>query len=465
MSEISDRRDAPDTRETEARTREQAETRALGARADGRPRAGIVVTGNEVLSGRVRDRNGPWLAERLAELGVDLAHTTIVGDRPTDMTAALEFMRGAGLALVLTSGGLGPTEDDLTVEVVAGFSGRELELDEKLEATIAEIVRPLSQRWPNLDRAAIAAATRKQAMVPQGATVLAPVGTAPGLVVAPAAPRAGPTIVVLPGPPRELQPMWSAALASEALQAAIADAGTLVSHTLRLFGIPESEIAQTLREARAQGVDLDRLEITTCLKRGEIEVVTRYEPPAEPTYEAFEQVIRDRHADTLFSSDGSTVDEQVAALLREKSWTVAVAESCTGGELAARLSAPAGASDYLIGGVVVYANEAKVEAAGVDAGLIEQYGAVSEQVARALARGVRERLRAQVGVGVTGVAGPGGGTELKPVGLVWFSVAGPEGRELTRSVNLPGGRADIRDRATTVAMHLLRRVLRGESDA
>jgi nicotinamide-nucleotide amidase len=430
-----------------------------------RPRAGIIVTGNEVLSGRVSDRNGPWLADRLAEMGVDLAHTAIVGDRPADIAAALEFMRAEGFALVLTSGGLGPTADDLTAEVVARFQGRELELDEALERQIAEIVRPLSERWPNLDRDAIAAATRKQAFVPRGATVLAPVGTAPGLVVAPAASQAGPTVVVLPGPPRELQPMWSTALASDTLRAAIANAGTYVSRTLRLFGIPESEIAQTLREAQAQGVELERLEITTCLKRGEVEIVTRYEPRQAPVYEAFERVVGERHPDTLFSQDGSTVDQQVAESLRAKSWTLAVAESCTGGELAARLSAPAGASEYLVGAVVAYSNEVKVSAVGVDAALIERHGAVSEQVARALAQGARERLAAEVGVGVTGVAGPGGGTELKPVGLVWLSVAAPEGRGLTRSVNLPGGRADVRDRATTVAMHLIRRLLRGESDA
>ena len=172
-------------------------------------RAGIVVTGTEVLTGRVSDRNGPWLSDRLRELGVDLAHISIVGDRPQDMHAALDFMAEQGMDLVLTSGGLGPTADDLTAEVVGGFQGREMVLDEALERRIGEIVRPLMTRWPNLDVAAIELGTRKQATIPAGATVLEPIGTAPGLVVAPLQEAAGPTIVVLPGPPRELQPMWA----------------------------------------------------------------------------------------------------------------------------------------------------------------------------------------------------------------------------------------------------------------
>jgi nicotinamide-nucleotide amidase len=424
-----------------------------------------LVTGTEVLSGRVRDRNGPWLADRLEELGVDLAALTIVGDRVADMQAALAFMREQGFELVLTSGGLGPTADDLTVEVVARFQGRELTLDRQLEGQIERIVRPLAERFPHLDRDALRAGTRKQATIPRGATVLAPVGTAPGLVV-PASDEAGRgfTVVVLPGPPRELQPMWRAAVATDALRKAIANATTYERATMRLFGIPESEIAQTLREAEAQGIELGRLEVTTCLKRGEIEIVTRYEPGEEPVYAAFEQLVKSRHANSLFSTDGSTVDALVAGLLRERGWTIALGESCTGGELAARLTAPAGASRYVKGGVVAYANDAKVGCAGVDARLIDEHGAVSEPVARALASGVRERLQADVGVGVTGVAGPDGGTEDKPVGLVWLSVAGPEQTGITRALNLPGGRADVRDRATTVALHLVRRLLQGETD-
>ena len=428
-------------------------------------RAGIVVTGTEVLTGRVSDRNGPWLAERLRELGVDLAYTTIVGDRPQDMRSALEFMAAQEIDLILTSGGLGPTADDMTAAVVGEFQGREMVLDEALSERIAKIVAPLMKRWPNIDPEAIAVANRKQATVPRGAIVLEPVGTAPGLVVPPgpggSAPTRAPTVVVLPGPPRELQPMWAQALATEALRAAIAGATVYRQQTLRLFGIPESEIAETLRIAEREGVQLSRLEVTTCLKRGEVEIVTRYEPDAQAVYDEFVQVVETRHADTLFSRDGSTVDQQVASLLRESRppRTIAAAESCTGGLLAARLTELAGASDYVNGGIVAYSNEVKIKQVGVARELIEAHGAVSAEVALALAVGARARLDADVGVGITGVAGPGGGTEEKPVGLVWLSVSLAGAEPLTRSVNLPGGRADVRDRATTVALHLVRRAL------
>jgi nicotinamide-nucleotide amidase len=428
-------------------------------------RAGIVVTGTEVLSGRVSDRNGPWLADRLRELGVDLALIVIVGDRPRDMHAALRFLTDEGMDVVLTSGGLGPTADDLTAEVVGRFQGREMLLDERLQERIAEILAPLAKRWPNLDQDAIRESNRKQAMVPRGATVLPPVGTAPGLVVPPAR-DGGPTVVVLPGPPRELQPMWREAVSSGALRSALKGAVSYRQRTLRLFGIPESEIAETLRVAERDGVDLAPLEVTTCLKRGEIEVVTRYEPDAQAAYEALAALVRERHADTLFSEDGSSVDEQVARMLREggqdgaaRPGSIATAESCTGGLVAARLTELSGSSDYFKGGIVAYSNEAKVSLAAVPAELIERHGAVSGEVAEALADGARARLGADVGVGVTGVAGPGGGSEEKPVGLVWLSVAAAGAQTLTRSVHLPGGRADVRDRATTVALHLVRRVL------
>jgi nicotinamide-nucleotide amidase len=427
-------------------------------------RAGIVVTGTEVLTGRVRDRNGPWLADRLFELGVDLAHITIVGDRPSDMRAALEFMATEGLDVVLTSGGLGPTADDLTAEVVGGFQGREMTLDAALEGRIEEILRPLAARYPNLDRGAIEVGNRKQATIPRGATILEPVGTAPGLVVPPGEGRTGPTVVVLPGPPRELQPMWGQAVLTDAWRAAIAGAPAYRQQMLRMFGIPESEIAETLRFAQGQGVELDRLEITTCLRSGEVEVVTRYLPEAQDAYDAFAAIVAERHADTLYSTDGTTVDVQVAELLRSGGQTIAVAESCSGGLALARLTGPPGASGYVLGGVVAYSDEVKRTAVGVPGRLIEEHGAVSEQVARALAEGMRERLGADVGVGITGIAGPAGGSEEKPVGLVWLSVQGRDRAGLTRSVRLPGGRLDVRERSVTIAMHMIRRLLQGERD-
>ena len=425
------------------------------------PRAGILVTGTEVLTGIISDRNGPWLSERLRERGVDAAVIQIVGDRPGDLLAALGSMRDQGMALIVTSGGLGPTADDLTAEVVAGFCGREMVLDAALEGRIAEILEPMMKRWPGLDPDAIRRSNRKQAVVPEGATVLDPVGTAPGLVVPPLT-GTGPTVVVLPGPPRELQPMWQAAVETDAFAAAIAGATTYVNEVVRLFGIPESEIANTLRAAADDGLDLEPLEITTCLRRGEIEVATRFEPPAQGAYDALLEFIRSRHADTLYSEDGSTIDEQLAGLLSGHS--IALAESCTGGMLAARLTDRAGSSAYFLGGLVVYSNEAKVELAGVDPELIERFGAVSTEVAVALAQGAARRLGASIGVGITGIAGPGGGSAEKPVGLVCISVRDRDGRSITRSTQMPGGRSDIRDRSVTVAMHMLRRLLLGESD-
>ena len=424
-------------------------------------RAGIVVTGTEVLTGRVQDRNGPWLAERLRERGIDIAHIAVVGDRPGDIEGALRFFAGEGLDLVLTSGGLGPTADDLTAEVVGRFQGREMVLDGALEERIAEILRPLMARWPDLDPEAIRVSNRKQAVVPAGAAILEPVGTAPGLVVPPAEGRSGPTVVVLPGPPGELRPMWEVAVGTEPFVAAAAGARDLREEMLRLYGIPESEIAETLRLAEdAHG--LEGLEITTCLRRGELEVVTRFAPEAQDAYAAFAGTVRARHADTLFSEDGATVDDQVAGMLSRRGWTIATGESCTGGLLAGRLTERAGSSAWVLGGVVAYANEAKSGLLGVDPALIEARGAVSVEVAEALADGARARLGADVGVGITGVAGPGGGSPGKPVGFVCFSVAGPDGARLTRSMTLPGSRADVRDRSTTVAMHLVRRLLLGQ---
>ena len=266
-------------------------------------RAGIVVTGTEVLTGRVRDRNGPWLSDRLLELGVELAHITICGDRREDMEAQLRFMVEQGVDLIVTSGGLGPTADDLTLEVVAGFMGRPLELDDALEERIADILRPLMKRWPHLDFDAIRAANRKQALVPEGAEVIEPAGTAPGMVVPPLN-GDRPTVVVMPGPPRELHAMWPQATRTEAFQRAVGGRTEYTQRTLRLFGIPESEIAETLRVAEPAVDGFEQLEITTCLRRGEVEVVVRHESDSEPAFDALLALIAERHEHTLFSTDG-----------------------------------------------------------------------------------------------------------------------------------------------------------------
>jgi nicotinamide-nucleotide amidase len=421
-------------------------------------RAGIVVTGTEVLTGRIADRNGPWLSEQLAERGVEVAHILVVADRPDDLEAALRFMAAEGMDLIITSGGLGPTADDLTAEIVGRFAGREMVLDEGMEEKIAEILRGFARRagLVDFDPEALREANRKQAVVPEGSIALNPVGTAPGLVV----PAGDSVVVVLPGPPRELQPMWAAALETAPVASALARATPLRAYTLRMFGTPESEIAKSLREIEDEGVPLPEVEITTCLRRGEIEIDVRYRDHAVETAEAVRAGLLERHPRHLFSLDGETIDSQVAALLRGR--RLGLAESCSGGLLAARITNLPGASAYMAGSVVSYSNEAKADLLGVDAALIEAKGAVSPEVAEQMARGALERFGADVAVSITGIAGPDGGTEEKPVGYVCFHARLADGTSLARDPVIPGGRADIRERSALVGMHLLRLLLRGE---
>jgi nicotinamide-nucleotide amidase len=419
-------------------------------------RAGIVVTGTEVLTGIIRDENGPWLSERLRERGVEVAHIMVVGDRAADLHAALRFLAGEGMDLVITSGGLGPTADDLTAEVVAGFAGRGLAVDPDLEERIWAIVSGMRSRWRDVSEEGMRAGTRKQALVPAGAAVLEPVGTAPGLVV-----PGQPVVLVLPGPPGELRPMWEAALLVPSMAAILARGGSLETRVMRMTGVPESELARTLR---GMAVD-DSLEVTTCLRRGELEIATTFDASRADAYEVFEAALLERHGDRVFSRDGATIDEIVAGLLLGPPVrTVAVAESCTGGLMAARLTDRSGSSAYVLGGVVVYSNEAKVQHAGVPAELISRFGAVSPEVARALASGAAERFGADVGVGITGIAGPGGGTPDKPVGTVCLCVASSS-EVVDRTVHIPGDRATVRERTTTVGLHMLRRLLTGATEA
>jgi nicotinamide-nucleotide amidase len=325
-------------------------------------------------------------------------------------------------------------------------------LDQAMEAKIAEILQGFAQRF-RLDEEAMREANRKQAMVPEGAVPLDPVGTAPGLVV-PAGER---VVLVLPGPPRELQPMWEAALKTEPVAEVLGRATPLRGYTMRMFGVPESEIAKSLREMEADGAPLDRVEITTCLRKGEIEIDVRYRDETAEVAEAVREELVRRHPRETFSLDGETIDAQVATLLL--SHRLALAESCSGGLLAARITDLAGASEYFAGGVVAYSNEAKAELLGVDPELIEAKGAVSPEVAEAMAIGALERFDADVAVSITGIAGPGGGSEEKPVGYVCFNARLDDGTVIARDPVIPGGRPDIRERSALVGMHLLRQLL------
>lgn len=422
--------------------------------ADG-VRAGIVVTGTEVLTGRTADRNGPWVSERLGELGVEVAHITVVGDRPADLRAALDFLAEQEIDLVFTTGGLGPTADDLTTEIVAEFAGRELELDVELEARITAIIEEFAKRM-RFDPEGVRAGTRKQAMVPAGASPLAPVGTAPGLVV----PAGEQVVVVLPGPPRELQGMWADAVASPAVARVLERAPAQEVATMKMFGVPESTLAKSLREI-GERLAIDRLEVTTCLRRGaELEIDVRYRDQDRGLLDGLFAGLRERHAEFIYTESGESIDELVASALAGR--RLALAESCTAGLLAARITDRPGSSAYFAGGVVAYSNEAKRELLGVAEELLVAHGAVSPQAAEAMADGALERFGADVTVAVTGVAGPDGGTDAKPVGYVCICAKTADGEVLARDPRLPGGRDDVRDRSVSVSLHLLRRLLIGE---
>ncbi|MGC5246153.1 competence/damage-inducible protein A [Gordonia sp. DT219] len=422
-------------------------------------RAGIVVTGTEVLTGRITDENGPWVAQRLLAMGVDVAHITIGGDRPEDLTAQLRFLADTGVDLIVTTGGLGPTADDLTVETVARFCERPLYLDDDLERHIGQIISRWQRQRGEAESESTRAGTHKQAMVPGGALAIPPVGTAPGVAV-PAVTdgeRGLPAILVLPGPPRELQGMWDAAISAAPVAAAIAGRGDFREQTIRAFGLSESDLAATLRSVEPRIAGIGDLEITTCLRRGEVEIVTRYPAGAQPAYDALADELREHHHGEIFSVDGATIDDLVAATLQGR--TVATAESCTGGMIAARLTDRAGSSDYVVGGVVSYSNAAKSGTLDVPAELIDEHGAVSEPVAAAMAAGAVRRFGVDIAVSTSGIAGPGGGTPGKPVGTVCFGLAFADGTALARTLYLPGDRAAVRERSTTVAMHMLHRAL------
>ncbi len=417
-------------------------------------RAGIVVTGTEVLTGRVADANGPWLSEHLREVGVDVAHICVCGDRKEDLTAQLQFLADQRVDLIVTSGGLGPTADDMTLPTVAEFAGTTLVFDAALEEAIMDRLRPMANRWENVDWEALRVGIAKQALVPTQGQVLDPVGTAPGAIMS----TGEVLIVVLPGPPHELQRMWPSAVGAGPFRALLGDDVTAIEQTtLRLYGITEPDIAETLRLAESALGDLAALEITTCLRRSEVEVVTRFEASAQHLWTRLYEFIQDRHGAALFSADGSTVDQLVAGLLRGR--RLAVAESCTAGLLGARIADVPGSSEYFLGGVISYANDVKIGQLHVDPQLLADHGAVSLQVAEAMADGALKALGADIAMSTTGVAGPGGGTPDKPVGTVCFCVKTAAGEKADLRVVIPGNRNQIRERSTTVALHLLRRLL------
>jgi nicotinamide-nucleotide amidase len=413
-----------------------------------RPRAAIVVTGSELVRGERDDRNGPFYAREALSLGLTPERIVIVGDDPLDLEAALRAASEADVCLV--SGGLGPTHDDRTVELVARVAGASLTVDRDLETRIEAVSRAVADRLgrPYAD---FTAGVTKQATIPEGADVIGVAGTAPGLVVH----ANGCVFVVLPGPPGELRRLWPAAVASAPMQAVLTSTRPPGRRVLRFFGASESAVARALAEA---GGDGGGVETTICARDFEIHVDLVVEPGAEARGDELVSALRRPLERYLFSEDERTIAEIVLELCRARKLRLATAESCTGGLVAVRLTDVPGSSDVVLGGVVAYANEVKVAELGVPAELLEEHGAVSGEVAAAMAAGVRTRLGAEVGIGVTGVAGPGGGSEEKPVGLVHFHVSAPDG-EVGRELSLPGDRDTIRARATVASLHLARAVL------
>jgi nicotinamide-nucleotide amidase len=413
-----------------------------------RPRGVVVVTGSELVRGERTDRNGPFLAAELLRLGIEPARIEIVGDDPGELEAALT--EGLRADVCAVSGGLGPTHDDRTVELLARAAGRELVVDAALEAEIERISRGIAERLQR-PYADFAEGVRKQAMLPEGAAVVGIAGTAPALVLG-----AGETVVVvLPGPPSELRRLWSQALETEPVRAVLARAREPERRVLRFFGASESAVARALAES---GGEPEGLAATICAREFEIHVALLSEPQAAAEAERLAEGLRQRLGSYLFADDDRPVEELVLAACRERGLTLASAESCTGGLVAARLTSVPGSSDVFVGGVVAYAEEVKRAELGVPADVLARYGAVSAETAAAMARGARERLGAGVGVAVTGIAGPGGGTPEKPVGLVYLHAEGPGGG-VARELNLPGDRAAVRGRSTAAALHLVRTLL------
>jgi competence/damage-inducible protein CinA-like protein len=417
-----------------------------------RPRGFVVATGSELVRGDRTDRNGPFLAQELLRLGLEPARIAIVGDDPEELEGALR--EGLQADLCLVSGGLGPTHDDRTVELVARVAGRELVLDAALESEIEGVSRRIAERLrrPYAD---FEAGVRKQATLPQGAEPLGLAGTAPGFVL-----QSTSTVVVLPGPPPELRRLWPRALETEAVRRVLERAQAPGRRVLRFYGASESEIARALAESGGEG---DGVRATICARDFEIHVDLMVDPGGERRADELAVGLQGRAGPYLFAEDERPVEELVLDACRTRGLTLATAESCTGGLVAARLTSVPSSSDVVLGGVVAYANEVKTGELGVSAELLERHGAVSAEAAEAMAAGARARLSAGVAVAVTGIAGPGGGTEEKPVGLVYLHAQGPSG-DLARELNLPGDREAIRGRATAAALHLVRTLLAQSRD-
>jgi nicotinamide-nucleotide amidase len=413
-----------------------------------RPEAVVVVTGSELVRAEITDENGPFLARELARLGILCRRITIVGDDPDLLEAAIRDGLEADLCLI--SGGLGPTHDDRTIELLARASGKRLLVDPELVREI-DLVGRRYARNVGSSYHGYEEGVRKQASVPEGGQVLGLAGTAPGVALE----LEGCIAVALPGPPYELQKLWPAALASAPMRRLLERVPPFERRTLRFYGLAESTLAAALEDA---GGDGDGVTATICARDRELVAELFVEPGSESRAEALVSALAAAGPDTLFARDERPIEQIVLDAARKRGLTLATAESCTGGLVGARLTEMPGASEVFVGAVVAYANEVKQALLGVSPETLRRHGAVSAECALEMAAGARHALSADLALAVTGVAGPGGGSAEKPVGLVFFCATG-ERETLAQEIRFSGDREQIRRYATVAALHLIRRLL------
>jgi nicotinamide-nucleotide amidase len=406
-------------------------------------RAEIIAVGSELLTPDRLDTNSLFLTSELNQLGIRLVHKAVVGDSPEDIRSSFRHALERA-EVIVACGGLGPTDDDRTRDTVADLLKRKLRCDETILRRIQERFRRFGRTMPEINS--------RQAMVPEGAVVLPnPAGTAPGLWLE----AEGRIVILLPGVPAELRALFEAEVRPRLSK--VGGKERLFKRDLRVTGLPESEVEQRVSSLYAlyPGTQTTILATAAGIQLHP-SVWSEDAASAEKVLDEMVERMAAALGENVFSTRGETLERVVARILTENRATIAVAESCTGGMLAERLTNVPGSSAYFLGGVVCYSNGLKTSMAGIPAALIELKGAVSPEVALALADGIRKRSRATLGVGVTGIAGPSGGTAEKPVGLVHIAIAnGNEPHE--KAFHLIGDRDQIRQRATVAALDMVRR--------
>jgi nicotinamide-nucleotide amidase len=408
-------------------------------------RAEIIATGTELLSGGVLDINSHYIAEELMLIGLETAFKTVVGDDEKDMEEALRRAFGR-VDIVIITGGIGPTEDDITRKVIAKITKKRLVLNEDAMKAIHARLAGMGKKFEM--------SNDRQALVPSGARLLQNSrGTAPGFTID----EEGLFIAVLPGVPQEMQAMFSEGL-RPILVERFGGRMFICRRILRTCGLSESGVNQALQDILKRA---DPVVGLTAKETGVDIRVIAHGPNAEQSLAQVDRtdaVIRERLGDAVYGVDGQELEEVVGALLKQRRLRLAVAESCTGGMIGARITNIAGSSEYFERGVVVYSDLAKTEILSVPRDLIERHGAVSKKVAEAMARGIQQAAHTDLGLAVTGIAGPGGGTEKKPVGLVYTALASAQGVKITEH-RFPGTREQVRIRASQMALDMVRRHL------